>query len=91
MQYQIEYTSRFRKEYKLAKKRGKDINLLKTVIELLAKGDPLPETYKDHPLISNWVGYRECHIQNDWLLVYKYENAKLILSLAATGSHSDLF
>ena len=65
MQYQIEYTSRFKKEYKLAKKRGKDINLLKTVIELLAKGEPLPETYKDHPLISNWVGYRECHIQND--------------------------
>lgn len=85
MLYQIEYTSRFKKEYKLAKKRGKDICLLRSVIELLAYGEPLPEKYKDHPLISNWVGYRECHIQNDWLLIYKYKNDELILSLAATG------
>lgn len=91
MAYQIEYTSRFNKEYKLAKKRGRDINLLRAVIEILAKGEPLPEKYKDHPLVSKWSGYRECHIQSDWLLIYKYKDNELILSLTATGSHSDLF
>ncbi|MBO7060663.1 MAG: type II toxin-antitoxin system YafQ family toxin [Fibrobacter sp.] len=91
MPYQIEYTTRFKKEYKLAKKRGRDINLLRAVIEILAKGEQLPEKYKDHPLVSNWVGYRECHIQSDWLLIYKYKNEELILSLTATGTHSDLF
>ena len=91
MVYQIEYTSRFKKEYKLAKKRGRDINLLRAVIEILAKGEPLPEKHKDHPLVSNWSGYRECHIQSDWLLIYKYKDDELILSLTATGTHSDLF
>lgn len=91
MQYQIEYTSRFKKEYKLAKKRGRDISLLRTVIDILAKGETLPEKYKDHPLVSNWIGYRECHIQGDWLLIYKYKDNELILSLTATGTHSDLF
>ena len=62
-----------------------------TVIEILAKGEPLPEKHKDHPLVSNWNGYRECHIQSDWLLIYKYKDNELILSLTATGSHSDLF
>lgn len=91
MQYQIEYTSRFKKEYKLAKKRGRDISLLRTVIDILAKGETLPEKYKDHPLVPNWIGYRECHIQGDWLLIYKYKDNELILSLTATGTHSDLF
>ncbi|MBR2090356.1 MAG: type II toxin-antitoxin system YafQ family toxin [Fibrobacter sp.] len=91
MQYQIEYTSRFKKEYKLAKKRGRDISLLRTVIDILAKGETLPEKYKDHPLVSNWIGYRECHIQGDWLLIYKYKDNELILSLTATGTNSNLF
>ena len=91
MQYQIEYTSRFKKEYKLAKKRGRDISLLRTVIDILAKGETLPEKYKDHPLVSNLIGYRECQIQGDWLLIYKYKDNELILSLTATGTHSDLF
>lgn len=69
MQYKIEYTSRFKKEYKLAKKRGRNISLLRTVIDILAKGEPLPEKYRDHSLVSNWTGYRECHIQGDWLLI----------------------
>lgn len=91
MQYKIEYTSRFKKEYKLAKKRGRNISLLRTVIDILAKGEPLPEKYRDLSLVSNWTGYRECHIQGDWLLIYKYQNDELILSLTATGTHSDLF
>lgn len=91
MEYKIEYTARFKKEYRLIKKRGYNIDLLKTVIEILRKGEPLPAKYKDHPLRSNWNGYRECHIQSDWLLVYKYKDDGLILSLTATGTHSDLF
>ena len=91
MEYTIERTSRFKREYKLIKKRGYDISLLKAVIEKLAKGEPLPAQNKDHPLHSNWNGYRECHILNDWLLIYKYKNDELILSLTATGTHSDLF
>ena len=91
MQYKIEYTSRFKKEYKLAKKRGRNISLLRTVIDILAKGEPLPEKYRDHSLVSNWTGYRECHIQGDWLLIYKYQNNELVLSLTATGTNSDLF
>ena len=91
MEYTIERTSRFKREYKLIKKRGYDISLLKAVIDKLAKGEPLPAQNKDHPLHSNWNGYRECHILNDWLLVYKYKNDELILSLTATGTHSDLF
>lgn len=91
MQYKIEYTSRFKKEHKLAKKRGRNISLLRTVIDILAKGEPLPEKYRDHSLVSNWTGYRECQIQGDWLLIYKYQNDELILSLTATGTHSDLF
>ncbi len=91
MEYAIERTSRFKREYKLIKKRGYDISLLRAVIEKLARGEPLPAQNKDHPLHSNWTGYRECHIQNDWLLIYKYKNEELILSLTATGTHSDLF
>ena len=91
MQYKIEYTSRFKKEYKLAKKRGRNISLLRTVIDILAKGEPLPEKYRDHSLVSNWTGYRECQIQGDWWLIYQYQNDELILSLTATGTHSDLF
>ena len=91
MKYKIEYTSRFKKAYRRIKKRGYDINLLRAVIEILQNGNALPEKYKDHPLHSNWRGYRECHIQSDWLLIYKYKNDELILSLTATVTHSDLF
>ncbi len=91
MEYTIERTSRFKREYKVIKKRGYDISLLKAIIEKLAKGEPLPMQNKDHLLHSNWNGYRECHILNDWLLIYKYKNDELILSLTATGTHSDLF
>jgi mRNA interferase YafQ len=72
-------------------KRGQSIDLLDNIICLLAKGEPLPETNRDHTLSGNWIGYRECHIQSDWLLVYRVENDILVLTLARTGSHSDLF
>lgn len=54
-------------------------------------GETLPIINKDHALSGNWTGYRECHIQPDWLLIYKYNNNDLILTLARTGTHSDLF
>jgi len=91
MKLNIVWTAQFKKDYKLAIKRGRDINLLDEIIRLLAKGEPLPEKNRDHTLSGNLVGHRECHIQSDWLLVYHVENDVLVLILARTGSHSDLF
>lgn len=67
------------------------MELLNKTIEILANGDKLPENYYDHALSGNWVGHRECHIQPDWLLAYYYEDDILVLTLARTGTHSDLF
>lgn len=89
--YTVKFTNQFKKDYKLAKRRGKKMDLLNSVIELLANGETLPEKYLDHSLSGNWVGHRECHIQPDWLLVYYFEDDILVLTLARTGSHSDLF
>ena len=89
--YKIERTSRFKKDYKTIKKRGYDLNLLAEVIKLLAKGEPLPEKYFDHPLIGNYIGCRECHVTPDWLLIYEVFEDTLYLYLTRTGTHSDLF
>ncbi len=91
MKLDIVWTTQFKKDYKLAMKRGLEIGLLDDIIRLLAKGEPLPEKDRDHALTKNWAGYRECHIQSDWLLVYRVENDVLVLVLARTGTHSDLF
>ena len=89
--YEIKNTTQFKKDYKLAKRRGLDISLLKSIVTKLANGESLDPKYKDHPLTGDWIGYRECHIQSDWLLVYRYEDYVLVLTLARTGTHSDLF
>ena len=89
--YEIKNTTRIKKDYKLAKRRGLDISLLKSIVTKLANGESLDPKYKDHPLNGNWIGHRECHIQSDWLLVYRYEDDVLVLTLARTGTHSDLF
>ena len=68
-------------DYKLAKRRGLDISLLKDIVTKLANGEPLDPKYKDHPLSGNWIGHRECHIQPDWLLIYRYEEDVLVLTL----------
>ena len=91
MMYEIKRTTKFKKDYKLAVKLGLDISKLKIVIQLLAEGKTLPEEYKDHSLSGEWIGHRECHIQLDWLLVYYYSESVLVLTLARTGTHSDLF
>lgn len=87
----IRYQTAFKKDYKRIKRRGYDIKLLETVIGLLASGKELPVEYKDHPLIGDYVGCRECHITPDWLLIYEISQKELILYLTRTGTHSDLF
>lgn len=89
--YTVKPTSQFKRDYKLAIKRGLDIKLLDDVITMLSMGETLPPKNRDHPLGGNWAGHRECHIQADWLLAYRIENDVLVLTLARTGSHSDLF
>ncbi|MEN6411382.1 MAG: type II toxin-antitoxin system YafQ family toxin [Veillonellales bacterium] len=91
MKYTVKFTSKFKKDYKLAIKRGYPIKLLEETVSLLANKKALPEKYVDHALSGNWTAYRECHIQGDWLLVYRIENDVLVLTLARTGTHADLF
>lgn len=87
----IQYEKSFKKDFKLMQKRGLNMSLLEKVIEILANEQPLPPQYKDHTLYGNYKGYRECHIEPDWLLIYKIYNDVLLLALSRTGSHSDLF
>lgn len=89
--YAIRPTSRFQKDLKLAKKRGYNLELLTNIIKSLAAGEELPAKNRDHPLIGNYAGCRECHISPDWLLIYEIEDSELILYLTRTGTHSDLF
>ena len=89
MKYQLKPTSKFKQDIKTAKKRGYDLSLLTEVLDILAAGEQLPPKYKDHNLIGNYKGFRECHIQPDWLLIY--EVSENVLYLARTGTHSDLF
>ena len=89
--YTIKYTTQFKKDYKRSLRRHLEIELLDEIISKLAKGEPLPEKYKDHDLDGDWIGYRECHIQPDWLLIYHISDNVLVLTLTRTGTHSDLF
>ena len=73
------------------KKQGKDISLLESVIDDLLDEKVLDEKYQDHPLVGNYIGFRECHIQPDWLLIYAIDNEQLILTASRMGSHGDLF
>ena len=89
--YVVKPTTQFKKDFKLAMKRSMKIELLEEVIAMLAMGETLPNKHKDHALTGNWVGHRECHILPDWLLIYRIEDEVLVLTLARTGTHSDLF
>ncbi len=91
MKFEIKYTSQFKKDFKLAKKQGKNIDKLFAVIEKLANGETLEPKHRDHDLVGNYKGCRECHIEPDWLLVYEIFEDVLVLMLYRTGSHSDLF
>ena len=90
--YGIVLTSMFKKDLKIIKKRGYDISLLDNVVNTLAYGKPLEAKYRDHNLVGNYKGCRECHITSDWLLIYEIaDNELLILYLTRTCTHSDLF
>jgi mRNA interferase YafQ len=82
-------TSQFRKDYKKIKKQGKQIEKLKDIIRCLAEGKPLESRHRDHALIGPLEGSRDCHIEADWLLIYRTEEGALFLE--RTGSHSDIF
>lgn len=89
----IKFTKQFRKDYKLALKRGCDSKKIEVVVKLLCNECLLPGIYKDHALVNsrNYKNVRECHIESDWLLVYQIFKDELILRLIRTGTHSDLF
>ena len=89
--YTVKFTTVFRKDYKKAKKRRLPLEKLKEVVDLLAMGQPLPERNRDHALTGDWVGHRECHIQPDWLLIYRVEEDVLVLTMTRTGTHSEQF
>lgn len=83
------YSGRFKKDVKLAEKRQKDLGKLKELMLLLAAGAPLPASYRDHPLKGEWAGFRDAHVEPDWLLIYRIADDQIIFE--RTGRHSDLF
>lgn len=89
--YKISYTNHMKKDIKLMKKRGKNLQKLSNVLTMLSTGKPLPFQFKDHQLSGKFCNLRECHIEPDWLLLYQISNDMLIPSATATGSHSDIF
>ena len=91
MMFNIRASNRFKRDLKAARKRGLDLELLRTAVNLLASGEKLDPSYRDHDLTGNFAGFRECHIEPDWLLIYRIEQDELELFLFRTGTHSDLF
>jgi len=91
MSRDVIWTGLFKKDYKAAMKRGLNIKLLDDCIRTLAAGNELEPKYRDHSLSGDWIGHRECHIQSNWLLIYRIEANDLVLVLSRTGTHSDLF
>ncbi len=89
MKYTVKFTTQFKRDVKLAKKQGRNLDELFRVIELLADGKRLDAKYRDHAL-NNMGGIRDCHIQPDWLLLYEYVDDVLVLLLHRIGSHSQL-
>ena len=85
----IRWTSQFKKDYRLMARRGRDMDRLDTILAALAAGEMPPSALKDHALVGNWSGYRELHVEPDWLLIYRAEPETL--SFVRTGSHAALF
>lgn len=84
-------TSRFKKDVKRIKKRGADMSELRAVLDKLCAEEELEAKYRDHALLGEYAGFRECHIRPDWLLIYAIDKGRLILTASRTGTHSDLF
>ncbi len=91
MKYEVKFTGRFKKDVKTVSRQGKNLEKLYDVIEKLANDIELEPKHRDHNLTGNYEGFRECHIEPDWLLIYKKSADEIILYLVRTGSHSDLF
>lgn len=87
----ITETSSFKRDKRKAKKRGLALEKLSSVVYKLQIREPLPTTYRDHALLGNWSGFRECHIEPDWLLIYRIDDNQNLLILVRTGTHVDLF
>jgi mRNA interferase YafQ len=85
----VRFTGQMKRDFKLQKMRGKNPALLENILEKLANRIPLESKYKDHALNGDWAGYRECHIENDWLLIYTIDEGELILFASRTGAHAD--
>lgn len=89
--YELEYGGKFLKDLKLAKRRGLNMKDLSDVTDMLQEGKTLPKRCRDHLLTGDYKGFRECHVNPDWLLIYKKKEAIKVVSLYRTGTHSDLF
>lgn len=85
----LRQSTSFRRDVKRLLRKGADLSRLETVIETLVIQQSLDEHYRDHPLVGNWKGHRECHIQPNWLLIYRITGDEL--QLVRTGSHTELF
>ena len=85
----LKTTRQFKEDLKRAARQGKDIDDLQYAVDLLQAGNPLPEAYFDHALTANWKGHRECHIEPDWLLIYRVQGKELVL--VRIGNHAELF
>ena len=85
----VRYSTRFKKDFKTCVKRGLDVSIFQNAVDILRIPAPLPEKNKDHNLSGNYVGYRECHLQPNWLLIYQQTEKELLLH--RTGTHADLF
>ena len=87
---EVVLSNRFKKDLKLAARRGLPLDELNTVVDWLAAGQALPDRNRDHALTGDYIGFRECHIRPDWVLIYQIRETELVLVLVETGSHADL-
>ena len=91
MKYKLKLTSLFKKDVKRMKKRGRDMKKLDEVVNMLQSGTPLSWEFRDHALSGDYSGFRECHIQSDWILLYYFDEEQIVLVCSRTGTHSDIF
>lgn len=89
--YEIQASTKFKRDIKKCIRQQKNFEKLKAISEMLENGETLPDKNKDHLLTGNWKGHRECHIEPDWLLIYRKNEEEKVIEFIRTGSHSDLF
>lgn len=87
---ELRFTSKFKKDYECLKRQGKDLVKLEATLEMLVRGEALSESMRDHSLGGTYRGHRECHIEPDWLLIYRIDEGGLVLVATRAGSHSEL-